>query len=237
MLWRMLSAQVPTAGLPRTPPQRHVAGLLAGVILVGGAAGLIGAEAFAVSVSAGKTYLELGAHGRYASDRYGLATDGTDWLKQPLGSAGSVRLGVASQHHKPIFLGVARPDEITRSLSSTGYTTFAEHTRRGVTRTDHEGPAPVAPMTRAHWTANAQGTGTQTVRWKATDGPRAVFAMQVDGSRPVRASVVSSAATLGRMPWWVPACALILAVALLHRGVVVLRRAIRVRRSTSEELR
>jgi hypothetical protein len=175
MLWRMLSAHVPTAGLARTPPQRHVVGLLAGVILVGGAVGLIGAEAVAVSVSAGKTYLELGAHGRYPSDRYGLATDGTDWLKQLLGSAGSVRLGVASQHHKPIFLGVARPDEITPSLSSTGYTTFAEHTRRGVTRTDHEGSAPVAPITRVHWTTHAQGTGTQTVRWRATDGPRARF--------------------------------------------------------------
>jgi hypothetical protein len=111
MLWRMLSAHVPTAGLARTRPQRYVAGLLAGLLLVSGSAGLIGAEAFAVSVSAGKTYAELGAHGRYESDRYGLATDGTDWRTQFLGWAEDVRVKAASEDHKPIFLGVAPPDQ------------------------------------------------------------------------------------------------------------------------------
>ena len=70
------------------------------------------------------------------------------------------------------------------------------------------------------------------MRWKATDGPQAVFAMHADGSGPVRVRVVSSAVTLDRMPWWALAGTLILGLALLPTGVVVLRRAIRVRRST-----
>jgi hypothetical protein len=228
----MLSAHVPTAGPARPRPQRRV-GLLAGLVLVSGSVGLIAAGAFAVLASAGTTYVGLGAHGTYESDRYALATDGADWRTQVLGCAESVRLEIASQDHEPIFVGVAPPDEIAPRLSGTGYTTFAEHTGRGVARIDHEGSAPaVAPVSRVHWTAHAQGVGTQTVRWKATDGPQAVFATHADGSRPVRVRVVSSAVTLGRMPWWAPAGTLILGLVLLPTGVVVLRRAIGVRRST-----
>ena len=112
MLWRMFSAHVPTAGPARPRPQRRVAGLLAGLVLVSGSVGLIAAGAFAVFASAGTTYVGLGAHGTYESDRYALATDGTDWRTQVLGWAESVRLEIASQDHEPIFLGVAPPREI-----------------------------------------------------------------------------------------------------------------------------
>ena len=229
----MFSAHVPTAGPARPRPQRRVAGLLAGPVLLGGSVGLIAAVAFAVLASAGTTYVGLGAHGTHESDRYSLATDGTDWRTRVLGWADSLRLEVASQDHERIFVGVAPRGEIARRLSGTGYTTFAEHTGRGVARIDHEGSAPaVAPVSRVHGTAHAQAAGTQTVRWKAADGPQAVFAMHPDGSGPVRVRVVSSAVTLDRMPWWAPAGTLILGLALLPTGVVVLRRAIRVRRST-----
>jgi hypothetical protein len=170
-------------------------------------------------------------HVRERPVRPGHRRDG--WRTQVLGWAESVRLEIASQDHDPIFVGVAPPGEIARRLSGTGYTTFAEHTGRGVARIDHEGSAPaVAPVSRVHWTAHAQGVGTQTVRWKATDGPQAVFATHADGSRPIRVRVVSSAVTLDRMPWWALAGTLILGLVLLPTGVVVLRRAIRVRRST-----
>ena len=83
-------------------------------------------------------------------------------------------------------------------VSDTGYTTFDEHTG-GVTRIDHPGGVPAAPSVKAvNWTAQAQGVGTQTLSWKATDGPQVVFAMNADVSRPVAVRIVSSAVTLGR---------------------------------------
>jgi hypothetical protein len=110
MLWRMLYAHVPIAGLAPTRPQRHGAGLLAGLVLLSGAVGLIGAGALAVSVSAGTTYVELGAHGRYESERYGRTTVG-DSRTQFLGWAEDVRLKAASEDHEPTFPGVAPPDQ------------------------------------------------------------------------------------------------------------------------------
>jgi hypothetical protein len=211
-----------------------VAGLLAGLLLVVGSVGMICAGAFAAMASSRRTYVGLGAYGSYRSDRYGLATNSTNWRTQLFGWAGSVRLKVASAGQRPIFVGVAAPDAISRYLSGTGYTTVAEHTGRGVVRTDHDGAAPAIPPVRAvDWTAHAEGLGTQTLRWNATDGREIVFAMNADGSRPVRVRVVSSAVTLDRMPWWVPAGLLAFGVILLPTGVVMLRRTIRARRAVA----
>ena len=204
----------------------------AGLTLVAASFGMLGAGAYAAVAGTGGSFVELGAHGGYQSDRYALATDTTDWRAQFLGWGDAVRLKVASRNPKPIFVGVAPADAIHRYLAGTGYSTVAEHNGRDVVRFDHDGAAPALPPARAvHWTANAEGVGTQTLRWKATDGPQVVFAMNADGSRPVRVRVVSSAITLGRMPWWVPAGLLLLGVVLLRIGLGVLRRAARARRA------
>lgn len=212
---------------------RRVAGLLAGTVLIVGAVGMICAGAFAAIAGSGGTYVDLGAHGSYSTDRYGLATNSTNWRTEWLGWAGSVRLKVASAGQKPIFVGVAAPDTLTRYLAGTGYTTVAEH-NGGVVRTDHDGAAPATSPARAvDWTAHAEGAGMRTLRWNATDGRQMVFAMNADGSRPVRVRVVSSAVTLDRMPWWVPAGLLAFGLILLPTGVVMLRQAIRARRAVA----
>jgi hypothetical protein len=206
-------------------------GLPFGAALLAGAVAMIGAGAYAAL--AGGTYVGLGAHGRYGTSRYALITDSTNWRTEFLGWAGSVRLQVVSQREKPIFVGVAAPDAISPHLSGSGYTTVAEHTGRGIVRSDHDGAAPAVlrPGT-VDWTAHAEGLGTQTLRWNAAGGRQVVFAMNADGSRPVRVRVVSSAVTLGRMPAWVPAGLLAFGFVLLSTGLVVIRRAIRARRAT-----
>jgi hypothetical protein len=57
---------------------RRVAGLLAGLVLIVGAVGTICAGAFAAIASSGGTYVDLGAHGSYRTDRYGVVTSSTD---------------------------------------------------------------------------------------------------------------------------------------------------------------
>jgi hypothetical protein len=210
-------------GQPRRWHSRRVTGLLVGLVLISCSVGMICVGALAAIAGSERTYVDLGGHGTYRTDRYGLTSESTNWRDQFLGWASSVRLRVASADHKAIFVGVAPADALGRYLSGTGYTTVADHIR-----TNHDGPAPATPPREAvDWTADAQGMGTQTLRWHATDRPQIVFAMNADGSRPVRVRVVSSAVTLERMPWWIPAGALIIGALLVPPALVTLRRAIR----------
>jgi hypothetical protein len=180
---------------------------------------LIAGGAFA-AFARSSTYLDLGAHGIYSTGRYALTSESTNWRTTLLGWAGSVRLKVASEDGKPIFAGVAAPAAIGRYLSGAGYTTIGEHGARA----DHAGAAPAAPSaTAVDWTAQATGTGTQTLRWKATEGRQVAFAMNADRSRPLRVRVESSAVTLGRMPWWVPAGLALAGIAMLAAAAMLVR--------------
>ena len=64
---------------------------------------------------------------------------------------------------------------VVNRFSGTRYT-VGEFTD-SVKRTDHDGAAPVPPAGAVNWTADAEGTGTQTMRWDASDRPQIVFAM------------------------------------------------------------
>jgi hypothetical protein len=217
-------------GNRRRGAPRRATRLVAGLALVACSVALIGGGAFAALAGSGGTYVGLGGHGSYATDRYGLASGSTNWRRTLFGWADSVRLKVASADGKPIFIGVAPVDAVGRYLSGAGYTTVAEHRGRGVVRRDHSGVTPAtSPEHAVDWTAHAEGAGTQTLRWHATDARQIAFAMNADRSAPVRVRVISSAVTLSRMPWWVPVGLLALGVVLLPAGIAVLRRTIQAR--------
>jgi hypothetical protein len=212
--------------------------VIVGVALLLGALALIGAGAYGAVVKGDDQYVDLGAHGTYRSDRYGLATGITDWQDTLLGWAGSVRVEIAPADRQVIFAGVAAPHELDRYLADVGYTRVREHGAE-VVRTNHRGGAAMlAPEQAVKWTDHAEGATTQTLRWNATDGRQVVFAMNADGSRPVHVRIVSSAVTLDRMPWWLPAGTLLLGVAalaigvelLFPRGLTRVRRGVRTRR-------
>jgi hypothetical protein len=199
------------------------------LLLIVSSVGLIAAGAFAAVTSANGTYIDLGARGIYRTDQYGLATERTNWSTQLFGWAGSVRLKVTSESKKPIFVGVAAPEVIEHYISGVGYTSIGEDDAR----IDQSGAAPaIPPASAVKWTAYAEGVGTQTLRWDATDEPQVAFAMNADGSRPVHVRIVSSAVTLDRMPWWVPAGSLALGILLLVIGVMTIRRSTRARNVT-----
>jgi hypothetical protein len=207
-----------------TRSPRRAIKLLAGAGLGVVALAMIVAGAFAAVARSAGTYVDLGAHGSYRTDRYALTTRSTNWRSELFGWAGSVRVRVASTSGKPIFAGVAAADAVTDYLSGRGYTMVSDRSR-----TDHTGSAPALPDRAIDWTARARGTGVQTLRWHATERPQTVVAMNADGSRPVRVRVVSSEVTLDRMPWWLPAGVLVLGIILLPPGVIVSRRTIRAR--------
>ena len=219
---------------PRWRPRRRGVRFLVGITLVVAAVGIIGAGAFAAVARANGSYVDLGARGDYRTDRYGLATETTNWRTTLFGWSGSVRVEVAAAGDEPIFVGVATPDAARRYLADIGYTTIGELDGGDVVRTEHEGAGRAQPPRHAvDWTAHAEGTATQTLRWDATDRPQMVVAMNADGSRAVHVRIVSSAVTVDRMPWWLPAGALALGAVMLLIGVVVLQWAIRGRRAAT----
>ena len=209
----------------RTRSRRRLAGLVTGLALAACSLGLVCAGAFAAWVRAEGTYIDLGAHGSYSTHQYALATDSTDWRRTLLGWAGSVRLEVAPEDDQPIFVGVAPTDAISRYLDGVAFTTISDGPGSGVTTTNHPGAAPAPPSaTAVAWTAHAEGVGTQTLRWQATDSRQTAIALNADGARSVRVRVESAAVTLDRMPWWVPAAAIALGAFGMVSGVFVLRR-------------
>jgi len=115
---------------------------MAGLALVVNSVGMICAGALAAITGSDGTYVNLGAHGSYRTDQHGLATNSTNWRTAVFGWAGSVRLKVTSAAQKPVFVGVAAPDAISRYLAGPGYTTLAEHTGRRVVRTNRDGAPP-----------------------------------------------------------------------------------------------
>ena len=189
-------------GTRRTRWPRRAPGLVAGLAFIACSIGLICAGAFAAWVR----------------------SDGTYWRTTLFGWAGSVQLKVAAEDHQPIFVGVTTPDAMSRYLAGVAFTTISEQPGSGVASTDHRGAAPETPPARAvAWTAHAEGVGTQTLRWKATDGRQTAFAMNANGSRSVQVRIESATVTLDRMPWWVPAGAIALGSFGLASGVFALR--------------
>jgi hypothetical protein len=140
-----------------------------------------------------------------ASERVTLGWNG--WLT---GLVGDVRLRVtAVSQDKPVFVAIGPADRVAAYLSGTAYTrvtgTNSVVSQRGAGR-----PAP--PRTTGIWTAQAAGTGTQTLRWTAASGDWMAVAMNPDGSAGLTVRADAGVAA----PWLFR-----LAVELIIGGVVV----------------
>ena len=82
-----------------------------------------------------------------------------DWL------LGTARLRATStQPDSPVFIGVAPSSDVETYLRGAGYSTVDEFDDGDVTYVEHTGgPPAVAPADSDIWTAQASGTGTQTI--------------------------------------------------------------------------
>jgi hypothetical protein len=140
---------------------------------------------------------ETGAYA-IASGNLDLDLDGADELID--GGFGSVRLHAESSGDEPVFVGIARTQDVARYLRGTAHTTVTDLDADPFgdsfdpTYRDSTGERrPAAPAARDIWAASASGTGEQSLQWKVRDGDWSVVVMNADASRGVDTSVSAGA--------------------------------------------
>ena len=109
-----------------------------------------------------------------------LRGDGPEWLYGP-NVFGTARIRATSQSNHPIFIGIARTNDVSRYLEGTGYGTI-RHLATDEVTTHTGGAQSVAPTRVSIWAASTQGTGEQTLRWKPRSGDWSVVLMNADAS-------------------------------------------------------
>jgi hypothetical protein len=129
------------------------------------------------------------------SENVDIDLDGAEALFDD-GDLGGVRLKVAPQTDEPVFVGIARTDDVSRYLSDVEHTTVTEFDDSPA-ETSYSAQSgerkPAAPGEQAIWAASAQGAGTQTLKWDIEDGDWSIVLMNADGSRDVEADFSAGA--------------------------------------------
>ncbi len=177
-----------------------VTGVVAGVLALGALA--FGAAAlWADGEKNDQGYLATDSE-RFAAGTHALATDnldvdldGVDWLVDS-GEFGRVQLEVASEGDEPVFVGIARTEDVTSYLRGVGHTLVTDVDTDPFEASYQREPGnrrPAAPARESFWVASTQGRGTQTLDWRVDDGDWSVVVMNADGSRGVAADVTAGA--------------------------------------------
>jgi hypothetical protein len=191
-----------------SPPKRSTGARVA--LLVGaGVASLLALTALAVgglalwgdSQKDERGYISTDSE-RFAASSHALATesldidlDGAEGLVDATG-LGDIRLDVAPQTGKPVFVGIARTHQVSAYLADVSHST--------VTDLDYEpfeasySPqagerSPARPGGERIWAASAEGAGPQTLTWEAEDGDWSIVVMNADGSPGVAADISTGA--------------------------------------------
>ena len=173
-----------------------VAGLLAVSLMGLGAFGLYGENQ-----KDDRGYLNTGSQ-RFEASTHALTTENLDLdldgVQDVVSSPdlGKVRLDVSPQSSKPVFVGIARTDEVNSYLRGVAHTTLTDFDYEPfeASYSRQEGrrePAPPADQTI--WAASTQGSGSQTLAWDVEDGDWSVIVMNADGSPGVQVDVSAGA--------------------------------------------
>jgi hypothetical protein len=134
-----------------------------------------------------------------ATDNLDIDLDGADELVDSTG-LGDIRLDVESQSDKPVFVGIARTDQVSSYLGGVSHTVLrdvdfdpfdARYSRQAGER------SPAAPGDERIWAASTQGAGPQTLTWDVEDGDWSIVVMNADGSPGVQADISAGA----RLPY------------------------------------
>jgi hypothetical protein len=130
-----------------------------------------------------------------ATESLDMDLDGAEELVDST-SLGNVRLDVESPSGEPLFVGIARPDQVSSYLSDVSHTILTDvdfdpfeafYSRQAGER------SPAAPGGERIWAASAQGAGPQTLTWEVEDGDWSIVVMNADGSPGVQADISAGA--------------------------------------------
>jgi hypothetical protein len=132
------------------------------------------------------------------TDNLDLDLDGVDAIVDS-DTYGKVRLEVSGDGDAPVFVGIARTDDVTRYLRDVDHAVVEDFDTLPFKADyrEHAGDAvPATPARQRFWDAEVHGAGTQTLTWDVRDGDWSVVVMNADGSPGVSADV-SAGARLG----------------------------------------
>lgn len=121
--------------------------------------------------------------------------DGAEGLIDATGF-GDIRLDVAPQADKPVFVGIARTDDLSAYLADVSHTTVTDldYEPFEASYSPQQGErSPTEPGSERIWAASTQGAGPQTLTWEAKDGDWSIVVMNADGSPGVEADVSAGA--------------------------------------------
>jgi hypothetical protein len=185
-----------------TPTSRNLSGGRLTAIIVGAAIATVAMMALASAAALSWVDGKKDADGyfttdseRFSTNTYALATedldidDGVPGGNDPYGK---VRFKVRSDGGAPVFVGIARTDDVDRYLGASAHATLTDvevDPFRAEYRTSGGDRRPAAPGTQSIWETSAEGGGTQTLTWDIEDGNWSVVVMNADGSPGVSTAV------------------------------------------------
>jgi hypothetical protein len=173
-----------------------IAALLAAALLAG-AVWLFNADTDSVGyVVSGKHQVETAGYAFASKD---LDVNGDfDWLYDR-----GPKLRVRGESTKPLFIGIARSDDVERYLAGVAHEELSELDLEtfALTSERQTGAAgPAVPASQTFWAASVQGTGVQTLEWDGGWGQWSVVLMNADASPGVDADL-SFGAHIPHLGW------------------------------------
>jgi hypothetical protein len=172
-----------------------VVGSIFGLVALGVLAGGATAVVYDQTQRDGAGYLASSFHG-YSTGTYALVSEKVE-LDAP--GAGSVwdnfvgKVRIESQADHPVFVGIARTDDVAGYLGSVRREEARNLFDRTGFRTLSGGAPATAPAAQPFWVASTSGAGSRSLTWDVRDGNWQVVVMNADGTRPVDASLAIGA--------------------------------------------
>jgi hypothetical protein len=127
-----------------------------------------------------------------------LHGDGPSWLWES-GVFGHSRVRARSESQQPLFIGIARTDDVFGYLRGAGYATIDSFEVRADT-THPGGPPPGTPALEPIWATSTQGAAQQTLRWDSRAGDWSIVFMNADAGAGVAVHGDASA-EFPILPW------------------------------------
>jgi hypothetical protein len=189
-------------------PKRWSAGRIAGLV-TGAVVSLVALGVLLLGALAlwGDSQKDEGGYLSTDTERFGAETraltsenldvnlDGGQWVLDQT-DLGEVRLEVASQADKPVFVGIARTDQLSSYMRNVAHTTVTDVNSdpfEASYRPVNGERKPARPAEAGIWAASAHGSGIQSLTWDVEDGDWSVVVMNDDGSPGVYADISAGA--------------------------------------------